>query len=247
LFAVRKLRWQFSDETQYMAHYRSIAASIPDEIMGDVLANMFLLETRRELIKRRFQVRKFLPGKNSRDRLSTRRNQRDWEDSLLFSGAMWNLIVSGFMRGRSDTDVVRWLSAIFRWLETAVGLYTGTLGDPHKLAAAGKAALECQRSQVDSLRILGQHDLVADIEAAPNPAIDYIQLFDPDLLGHSKGKPQAAARAWIIRNLDTLIPDTLTADRGRYAVIADLLIAAGIPIDVEKPSSLVRNAIFSNR
>lgn len=166
-------------------------------------------------------------------RMTVRRGRREWQGSILFSDAFFQLMKVGFVSRHEDTQAcVRRLRLIVIWLEMARTLYQGRLGDPHKFAAANLAACESLQSQIQALRADGLEELAAEIESSKeiDSAILYAGIFPVKYLSHSKGNPKGAARAWIIRMLDGyLIPKNLSPEEGRWAVIAELLELTDIP------------------
>ena len=129
---------------------------------------------------------------------------------------------------RSSVTTGRMLGNLRFWLKASAQLYEGELGDPRALGTMIRSIDEWRggrRPDADS-------SLLEDISSIRDAETFILHaLFNPAHLANYKGEPQANARGWIIRQLDAMIPKSLTIADNRYAVLAELLTFVGIPAD----------------
>jgi hypothetical protein len=167
-------------------------------------------------------------------RLEHRRERRGLYRRLVSSDAYWNLIANLFSPDDDDPNpwvAVQFLVEMIDWLEVASMLHSGALGDTHLFAAKLAADEALDQSMINSALDRGDDELASKWESERGPELPPGFKFDVSLLGHSKGNSQASARAWIIRQLNVIIPSRLTPSLDRYATISQLLTLADIPVD----------------
>ncbi len=179
---------------------------------------------------RRFLKRKSWPADTASERIRLTAIERENNRAYLRLKSVWQLARAVSDAGDSVSLTI-FLVKLYLWLEIAAELYKGELGDTHKLADAIRTTA-AWRELPPFVDLTLFEDYTKVLETADGyDAISLGRFFNPTHLANYRGEPRANARGWIIRQLDAMIPQSLTIEDNRYAVFADLLGFVGIPAD----------------
>jgi hypothetical protein len=255
LLAVKKWRHRFSSEEAWQRVFDEHLASIPSELKLEVCAQAIFYEARSYLVADLWRERWTDRHRNIADTLLLRKRRHEWFETIWFSEPIYNAAYRVATELQLEVDRAAFtLKVIVRWLEYARTLWDGGFGDAHSLAAMLDASvmqanqqLEHHRASIERSEPRFQTEArqrLAEMEQELGADLGLAQIFPTNLLG-KRGSAmishEAAARGWLIRKLNRLLPPFKTE---RYAIIAGLLGLAGV---TGLSAQLVRATLKSGR